>query len=490
MTEHDSSLGLEGGGPAPDPGGQGRLWLLLALVALVSLGAGVGGTALILRRQRAAVPTSPVFSPKAGEPQGSVGMPGMPGMEAVPEGGHPTEAGAQTVYISPARQQLIGVRTAVIELHELGTTVRTVGTLAYDETRVAHIHTKVSGWVEHVYIDYIGKDIRRDEPLLTVYSPELVSTQTEYLLALRNKAQFDSSSIVSTRAGADNLLVAARDRLKLWDVPEEHIKELEQSGQVQRTLMLHSPFNGIVVERNAFPGQYITPEMTTFKIADLSTIWALGAIFEYELPLIKLGQEAEIEFPYGQANRSLKGKITFIAPEIDPQTRRVRIRAEFPNPGQTLKPETYVTVVIRTEGGRRLAIPKEAVIDNGAKRYALVAHPNGYFAPAEIQVGPPSDDFYPLLSGLKEGDTVVSSAQFLIDSETNLQAAMQSMIGMPGMDTKGGGDMKDVAKPKTIPPAAPSASPAAEHQSDMPGMDMKAPSAQASPKGEPKSDQR
>ena len=429
MTDQDRSLGLEGGGTGSDRDGPPRSWLPFALVALVSIGAGVGGTVLFLRRPAPPAESAPAVT--EGQPEGHACMPGM---EATPAEGHPTEAGGETVHVSPARQQLIGVRTAVIEPRELGTTVRTVGTLAYDETRVAQIHTKISGWVERVYVDYIGKQVRRDEPLLTVYSPELVSTQTEYLLALQNRAQLEKSPISATRAAAESLLAAARDRLKLWDIPEEHIKELEQSGQVRRTLMLHSPFGGIVLERNAFPGQYITPEMTTFKVADLSTIWAFGAVFEYELPLIKLGQEAEIEFPYGQAKRSLKGKITFIAPEIDPQTRRVRIRAEFPNPGQTLKPETYVTVVIRTEGGRRLAIPKEAVIDNGEKRYAIVAHPNGYFAPKEIQVGPPSDDFYPLLGGLEEGDIVVSSAQFLIDSETNLQAAMQSMAGMHGTD--------------------------------------------------------
>ena len=468
MIQEDRPPGSEGTF-VPDRGGPPRSWLPFMLVALVSIAAGVGGTALFLR---ARPPTPPAQAAPSVKADGTQEHAGLPGMEASPESAHPTETGGQTVYISPARQQLIGVRTAVIEPHEMGTTLRTSGTLAYDETRVAQIHTKISGWVDHVYVDYIGKDIRRGQPLLTVYSPELVSTQTEYLLAVRNKAQFEGSPIATTRAAADSLLSAARDRLKLWDVPEEHIKELEQSGQVRRTLMLHSPFSGIVLERNAFPGQYLTPEMTTFKIADLSTIWAVGTVFEYELPLIKLGQEAEIEFPYGQANRSLKGKITFIAPDIDPQTRRVRIRVELPNPGQKLKPETYVTLVIRTEGGRRLAIPKEAVIDNGAKRYALVAHPNGYFAPAEIQVGPPSDDFYPLLGGLKEGDTVVSSAQFLIDSETNLQAAMQSMIGMPGMEVKG----------------APPASPAGEHQSDMPGMDMKAPSAPpASPAGQHKS---
>ncbi len=448
-TEQDRSPAPEGE-PTPteprrDPG---RRWLPLALVALVSLAVGVGGTALFLRGPRGAATPPPAPATQEGQPQEHADMPGMPGMET------PVEAAEGSVYISPARQQLIGVRTAVIDRRALGTTVRTVGTLAYDETRVAQIHTKISGWVERAYVDYIGKDIRRDEPLFTVYSPDLVSTQTEYLLALRNKAQFSASPIATSRTAADSLLAAARDRLRLWDVPEEHIKELEQSGEVRRTLMLHSPFDGIVLERNVFPGQYVTPEMTTFKIADLSTIWAFGAVFEYELPLIKLGQEAEIEFPYGQAKRLLKGRITFIAPDIDPQTRRVRIRAEFKNPGQTLKPETYVTVVIRTDGGQRLAIPKEAVIDNGEKRYALVALPNGYFAPKEIQVGPPSDDFYPLLSGLKEGDTVVSSAQFLIDSETNLQAAMQSMIGMPGMDMPAGAAKPPAAK------AAPTSAPA------------------------------
>ncbi len=275
-----------------------------------------------------------------------------------------------------------------------------------------------------------------------------MATQNEYLLALKARDQLGKSPISATRASAESLLAAARARLELWDVPEHQIRELEETGRAQKTLMLHAPFNGVVLERNAVPGQYITPEMTAFKVADLSRIWALGALFEYELPLIKVGQEAEIEFPYGQSKRSLKGKITFIYPDIDPQTRRVKIRAEFDNPGLELKPETYVTILIGTGGGRRLAIPKEAVIDTGSKRYALLAHPNGYFEPREIQVGEPGDELYPVLSGLEEGDRIVTSAQFLIDSETNLQAAMQSMIGMPGMDMKGSGQTKAGPEPK------------------------------------------
>jgi multidrug efflux pump subunit AcrA (membrane-fusion protein) len=201
--------------------------------------------------------------------------------------------------------------------------------------------------------------------------------------------------------------------------------------------------------------------MPTFKIADLSRIWAFGAVFEYELPLVRLGQPVEIEFSYGAASRKLQGAITYVYPEIDPQTRRVKIRAEFENPGLELKPDTYVTFVIRVRGGERLVIPKEAVIDTGVTRYAILAHPNGYFEPREIEVGPPDDESYPLLAGLEEGDRVVTSAQFLIDSETNLQAAMQSMIGMPGMDMpaseEGGMEGMDMPMPseKTPPPPEP-----------------------------------
>ena len=455
MTNDDRSLQPDLGGGR---GGGAPSWVRYAVVALLALAVGAGGTFVVIRQRSKPAPApAPATTAEVDEHAG------MPGMEESPDAGEPAAGTAeQAVYISPARQQLIGVRTAPIEQRELGTTIRTVGTLSYDETRVAQIHTKISGWVDEVYIDYVGKAVRRDQPLLTVYSPELVSTQTEYLLALKNKAQLEKSPVSATRAAAESLLAAARDRLELWDIPEEHIRELEQSGQVRRTLMLHSPFYGVVLERDAFPGQYVTPEMALFKIADLSRIWVLGAVFEYELSSIRLGQEVDIEFPYGPSARSLRGRITFIAPEIDPQTRRVRIRAELANPGLELKPETYVTISIRTQRGRRLAIPKEAVIDSGAKRYALVARPNGYFEPREIDLGPPGDDFYQLLGGVVEGDQVVVSAQFLIDSETNLQAAMQSMIGMHGVE-EGGESTKQMPSPSE-PTAAPPPALPGEHE--------------------------
>lgn len=430
------------GAPVPDRGAgqQPRRLGSLAAVAAVSLVIGAGGAWLALR----AMAGDPDAGAAASEPAASTDMPAdMPGMDM--SGG----AAENGVYIEPARQQLIGVRTATVERRQLDTTVRTVGTLAYDETRVTEIHPKIMGWVEQVFVDYVGKRVSRGQPLFTIYSPDLVSTQKEYLLALKARQQLSNSRFPETRAGAESLVAAARERLALWDISDKQIQELERTGQPRRTLTLYSPFNGVVIERNTFAGQYISPETSTFKIADLSTIWVLGQIFEYETRQVKVGQEAEIQFPYEQSTRSLKGKITFIYPEVDPQTRRVKVRIEFRNPGFEFKPESYVTVIIRVAGGEQLALPKEAVIDNGAKRYAIVALPNGYFEPREIEVGQPVDDFFPLVSGLAEGDPVVTSAQFLIDSETNLQAAMQAMaMSMPGMDMSGG-----KSKPSGPPPA-------------------------------------
>ncbi|HZS59310.1 MAG TPA: efflux RND transporter periplasmic adaptor subunit [Gemmatimonadaceae bacterium] len=336
---------------------------------------------------------------------------------------------SKRVYISPARQQLIGVRTAEVTHQALETSIRTVGVIAYDETRVAEIHAKIAGWAETVSVDFVGKQVQKGQPLFTIYSPDLVATQREYLLALKADRQLSSSPIEETREGARSLLAATRERLRLWDVTDAQVEELSRSGEPQRILTVYSPFTGVVLERNAFPGQYITPEMATFKIADLSTLWVLGQVFEYELGLLKLGQPAAIEFPYGQTTRRLSGRITFVYPDIDPQTRRAKVRVEFRNPGLEFKPGSFVTVIINASGGHQLAVPREAVIDTGTERYALLALPDGYFEPRPVTVGAPVNQYYPVLDGLQHGDRVVTSAQFLIDSETNLQAAMQSMVG-------------------------------------------------------------
>jgi len=413
-------------GPAgqigPTAGSRRPIWPYVA-IAVVALAVGVGATVLVLRS--GLVPSLRMSPPAAVTGGDHAGVTGQ--LEA-PTAEPPSD---QAIFISASRQQLIGVRTAEIASRELDATLRTVGVLAYDETHVAEVHTKIAGWLESVPVDFVGKPVHRGQTLFTVYSPDLVLAQKEYLLALKQQQQLGASPQVETRDGAASMLVASREKLRLWDVTDAQVAELERTREPRRTLSIYSPFDGIVLERNAFPGQYITPEMRTFKIADLSTIWVLGQIFEYELPFVKIGQEAEIQFPHGSSSDAAKGRITFIYPDVDAMTRRVKVRVELKNPGFEFKPDSYVTVLIRTGGGRRLAVPKEAVIDNGDKRYVILALAHGYFEPRVIQVGEPMNDFYPVLTGIRSGDRVVTSAQFLIDSETNLQAAMQAMATSP-----------------------------------------------------------
>ena len=423
--------------------GRWRPRLGIVAAALVAFALGVGA-ALLWGLFRPETPASPAVHP-ADHPSGEV----------------PTPAQVSAVYVSPERQQMIGVRTAEVARRPVQATIRSVGVLAFDETRVAQLHTKIAGWVDRTFVDYVGRRVLRAEPLRTIYSPELVATQNEYLLALRAEEIPGPGGLSEALRGGRSLSSLARDRLRLWDISDAQIEALRRSGSVQRTLTLYAPFDGIVLERGAFPGQYITPEVTTYRIADLSTIWVLGEIFEYELPQVKIGQEAEIEFPYEPTARRLSGRITYIYPTVTQETRRVRVRAEFANPGFEFKPGTYVTFVIRTSPEQRRAIPKEALIDTGSRRYVILARPNGYFEPREVQVGAPGDETYPVLEGLAEGDRVVTSAQFLIDSETNLQAAMKAMsLSMPGMDMGGGGgkaEMEGMGMPSEKPKGAPHA---------------------------------
>lgn len=382
----------------------------------------------------------------------------------------PPGPGSQAVYISPARQQLIGVRSAPIVRQRIEGAIRTVGMLAYDETRSAQIHTRVAGWVEQLYA---GKPVRRGQPLFAVYSPDLATAQADYLVALRARQKIADNANPDLRAGADALVAASRDRMRRWNVSDAQIAEFEKAGTPSRTVTITSPFDGVVLEKEAFAGQYVTPEMTSFKLADLTAIWAVGQVFEYEAARLHVGDTVEVEFPYGQAVKRA-AKIDFIYPGVDPQTRRVRFRVTLDNRELKLKPDTYVNVMWHGESTDRLVIPKEAVIDTGPRKYALLALANGYFAPRDVQVGPAVGEFYPVISGVAEGDRVVISAQFLVDSETNLMAAMQAM-SMPGMDmgkpapkaTSGSGAMPgmDMTKPAVGSAAA------------MPGMDMSQPGA-------------
>ncbi len=419
-------------------------WVALVLTAAL---AGSAGTALGVRigKVSSAAPTPAPMSAENGVPP------------------PPAGAGSKAVYISVTRQQLVGVRTGTIERQHVEGVVRTVGMLAYDEAHVAQIHVRVAGWVEQLFVDYVGKPVRRGQPLFSIYSPDLVTAQSDYLLALRSRQQAASGPIPEARAGADRLLEASRDRLKRWEVSDAEIANLEKTGHASKTLTLSSPFDGVVLEKMAFAGQYVTPEMTTFKLADLSSVWVIGQVFEYEAARIHPGDEIDVEFPYAQA-ATLKAKVDFIYPEVDPQTRRVRFRATLKNADRKLKPDTYVTLVWHGEAVDQLALPKEALIDTGDRKYALLALADGYFEPRDVQVGPAAGDFYPVVAGVAEGDRVVTSAQFLVDSETNLMAAMQSMsASMPGMDMGNGKPAPAAAIAPSSPSPSSHASPPPSH---------------------------
>lgn len=396
---------------------------------------------------------------EAPPPSGMAGMPGMAGGEHGP--GVPAGASSKAVYISSARQQLVGVRTTAVARKHADGTIRTVGTLAYDETRVTHVHVKVAGWVEQLFVDYVGKNVKRGQPLFSVYSPDLVTAQSDYLIALRAREQLGATSMSDARNTSDALVRASRDRLRRWDVTDAEIAELEARGKASKTVTLFAPFDGVLLERSTYAGQYVTPETSTFKVGDLSQLWAVGQVFEYETGRLYVGQDVDVEFPYGQSAEPVRGRIDFIYPDIDPQTRRVRFRVSLPNKNGKLKPDTYITLVVHGQASDRLVVPREAVIDSGDRKYVLVALDGGYFDPRTVQVGAAADAFYPVLSGIAEGERVVTSAQFLVDSETNLMSAMQNMsMTMPGM---GSGEMDDKNKPAPPASAAP-APPPTEHR--------------------------
>ena len=341
---------------------------------------------------------------------------------------HPAESTAATVFISPERQQLIGVKTAVAGHRAISREIRATGKVAFDERKVTHIHTKVAGFVEEVFVDFVGQAVRRGQPLFTLYSPDLVATQEEYLLALRSNQSLKSSSFPWVSVGSTNLLEAARKRLQLWDISEKELRELEQSGKAKRALTIYSPVDGIVTKRAAYHhGKNVTPEMELYTIVDLSTVWVLGQIYEHELPLILIGQSVQVEFPYGTGTRSRWGQVSFISPVLEPKTRTAEVRVEFANPDLTLRPEMYVNFKARIGLGSPIVVPADAVLDTGNEQYVFVDKGQGYFEPRLVKVGQEAEGFYSIESGLRAGERVATAANFILDSESRLKGALANM---------------------------------------------------------------
>jgi Cu(I)/Ag(I) efflux system membrane fusion protein/cobalt-zinc-cadmium efflux system membrane fusion protein len=352
------------------------------------------------------------------------------GMDLVPECPVATgSAPAGAVLIDSATMQNIGVRTARVERRDLTRSVRAVGRVAYDERRVSHVHTKVQGWVEELLVDFVGQEVKRGDPLLEIYSPELVATQEELLLAAKYRDATEDSPFDDVRGGGESLFTATKRRLALWDIPERDIERLLETGEVKRTLTLYAPAPGVVTRLGVRSGMEVKPNANLYTIADLSRVWVVANVYEYELPWLELGQPASVELSYLPGEPML-GDLTYIAPFLDPKTRTAEVRLELDNSAGKLKPEMFGNAVIA--GSPRpgaLAIPSDAVIRSGTRTVVIVALGGGRFEPREIELGLDSGDgWLEVRSGLDEGQAVVVSSQFLIDSESNLQEALHKFL--------------------------------------------------------------
>lgn len=336
-------------------------------------------------------------------------------------------AQSKDIVIPTNRLQTIGVRVDTVEYRRLDKAIRTVGRVDYDERLLTTISTKVSGWIEKLYIDYTGKFVGNGDALYEIYSPEVVSSEEEYLSAVRGLSRDSSARSESFQQGVTALLQSTRDRLRLWDVPDVHIQELESTGLITKTMVIHSPTRGFVMMKNILEGDYIRPGHKLFMIGDLSNVWVYADIYEYEIPLIKLGQPAELTLSY-YPGEMFRGKVAFIYPYLEEKTRTIKIRFEFPNPAWKLKPGMYANVnLFVLVSPKGLAVPQDAVLDTGERQIVFVKKGEGVFEPRDVKLGIKAEGFYEVLDGLSPGEVVVTSANFLIDSESRLASAAMKM---------------------------------------------------------------
>ena len=352
-------------------------------------------------------------------------------------GGEGEGGGAQgTIRVDPNTVQSIGVRTSPVTVGELRKTVRAVGRVTYDERRIGTVNAKIAGWIEKLYVNATGEEVRKGAPLIEIYSPDLVSAQQEYLIARRHLEQVRNSPFPEVGKGAQDLLDSARKRLAYWDVTDDQIAELERTGEVRKTLVLQSPFEGVVVGKAVFDGTKVMAGMELFRIADLSRVWVQGDIYEYELPWIKVGVPAEVTLDY-LPGRTFRGHVAYLYPYLEGKTRTATIRVELPNPGGVLKPDMYAHIELTPMVGKKtVLVPSEAVIRTGTRNVVFLSIGEGRFEPREVELGLEGEDgTVQVLSGLSGDELVVVSAQFLLDSESSIREALkkfQNAASVPG----------------------------------------------------------
>ncbi len=326
----------------------------------------------------------------------------------------PAPSGYANFSLPPERQQLIGVQTGVAEERPIGRTIRTVGRVAVDETRLYKVTTKFNGYIEKLFVDYTGMEVKRGQPLFSVYSPDLLASQQEYLLAVRAAKE------------SPGLLQAARERLHLWDISDAEIAALQSSGTPRKSLTIFSPTTGSVLVKTAVEGASVTAGEPLFEIANLDDVWVLADVYESELPFVRIGSSATMTLSY-IPGRTWKGHVSFISPTVDPMTRTVKVRVEFDNRDGALKPDMFADVEIQQPPHNAVVVPASAVLQTGTRSIIFVVKGEGNFDPREVQIGTATDQYAEVLHGVEPGEKVVTQANFLIDSESRLKAALAQM---------------------------------------------------------------
>lgn len=372
----------------------------------------------------AAPPLTAVETPSVDStPQGSLAS-------SMPTPPMSTEAALVPVQISPQRLQSIGVKTGEVVRKFVEDEILTTGNVAVDETRLAYVQVRFSGYIQKVFADATYQYVRKGQPLFTIYSPDLVATEREYLAAKQNQQQVAQSTVPGVASSATSLLDAAAERLNQWGVPQKEIARLQSSGQVQQELEIDSPVSGYITERNALSSVAVQPEMRLYTLADLSSVWVQAQVFQNDLARIKVGAPATLAvntYP----GRTFSGRVDFVYPQVDMDTRTAKVRVVFSNPGLQLKPGMFVNVSLKIPMGSQLVIPATGVLQSGTREIAFVTRSDGYIEPREVQLGSRVGDNFIVLQGLKAGEQIVTSANFLIDSESQLQAALGSFVPPP-----------------------------------------------------------
>ena len=338
------------------------------------------------------------------------------------EGAAPTATAAHAqgnvppgaIRISPERQQIIGVKFATVEADGSTRSIRTVGKISADETRVGHVHTRIEGWIEKVFVDFTGQIVKKGQPMLTIYSPEMLASEEELLLAARARDMMPS------------LFDASRRRLQLWDLSEDQIEQVIRTGLPIRSITVLAPMDGFVTERKAFPNQKVTPDSDLYTLTDLSHVWIVADVFESDITSIRVGDPAYVIFENASAP-SVGAKVSYIQPQVDPMTRTLKVRLDASNPRLRMKPEMFVNVEFAAASTTKMTVPAEAVLDTGDRQTVFVDLGNGYLEPRRVAVGDHFGDRVAITNGLKVGERVVSSGTFLIDSESQLKAAASGM---------------------------------------------------------------